>query len=61
MDGATADGEPVGRRRLPEHTPAPGRDNGGDAVCWLERVCDACGGLPDGPPPVCERCGTPRP
>lgn len=35
--------------------------DGGDAVCWLERVCDSCGALADGPPAaVCERCGTPR-
>lgn len=34
---------------------------GGDAVCWLERVCDRCGALDDGPPTaVCERCGAPR-
>ena len=34
----------------------------GDPVCWLERVCDACGALEDGPPaPVCARCGAPRP
>ena len=34
----------------------------GDPVCWLERVCDACGALEDGPPaPGCARCGAPRP
>lgn len=33
---------------------------GGDPVCWLERVCDRCGGLSDGPPgPRCDRCGAP--
>lgn len=32
---------------------------GGDSVCWLERVCDACGALADAPPePVCDRCGS---
>ena len=35
---------------------------GGDPVCWLERVCDSCGALADGPPEaVCARCGTERP
>ena len=35
---------------------------GGDPVCWLEQVCDACGALSDGPPaPVCPRCGAARP
>ena len=37
-------------------------DKGGDSACWLERVCDACGALPDGPPkPVCDRCGSATP
>lgn len=35
------------------------RAGGGNAGCWLERVCDACGGLSDGPPgPVCPRCSS---
>lgn len=56
MDAEPADGEPVAGDRT-----APAREDDG-AVCWLERVCDACGGLGDGPPaPVCGRCGTPRP
>lgn len=34
---------------------------GSGAVCWLERVCDSCGALEDGPPAAtCPRCGTPR-
>jgi rubrerythrin len=33
---------------------------GGDAVCWLNRVCPGCGRLDDGPPPDrCPACGTP--
>ena len=35
--------------------------DGGDAVCWVDRVCDACGSLDDGPPAeVCPRCGARR-
>lgn len=34
------------------------RDEGGDPVCWLSRVCPECGLLADGEPPeVCPRCG----
>jgi hypothetical protein len=33
-------------------------DAGGDAACWLARVCDACGALVEAPlPAVCWRCG----
>ena len=40
----------------------PDDDRPGDPVCWLERVCERCGGLEDGPPgPVCPRCGAARP
>ncbi|WP_326794359.1 hypothetical protein OG946_01650 [Streptomyces sp. NBC_01808] len=32
---------------------------GGESVCWLERVCPECGRLADAAPPVrCTRCGT---
>jgi len=31
---------------------------GGDPVCWLSQVCDACGGMRSRPAPApCERCG----
>lgn len=31
----------------------------GDSACWVARVCDECGALPDGPPQArCWRCGT---
>jgi hypothetical protein len=34
---------------------------GGESACALHRVCDVCGGLPDGPPlPACGRCGAVR-
>ena len=40
----------------------PADDEAGDAVCWLERVCERCGALEDGPPrPACPRCGAARP
>jgi hypothetical protein len=33
-------------------------DEGGDAACWLNRVCPACGRLADeGPPTRCPACG----
>jgi len=35
-------------------------DQGGDAACWLGRVCDNCGALIEGSRGVlCWRCGTP--
>jgi rubrerythrin len=34
-------------------------DSGGDAACWLDRVCDDCGALVDGPDETCPRCGRP--
>ncbi|MGW5350772.1 hypothetical protein ACWERV_09660 [Streptomyces sp. NPDC004031] len=35
------------------------RTEGGDPVCWLERVCDECGALrEDMKAPRCARCGT---
>ena len=34
-------------------------DSGGDPACWLDRVCDACGRLVDGPADACPACGTP--
>lgn len=38
------------------------RTEGGDPVCWLERVCDECGAMrEDMSSPVCVRCGTPFP
>jgi hypothetical protein len=33
-------------------------DRAGDPVCWLPRVCQACGALADeDPPTTCPRCG----
>lgn len=38
------------------------RTEGGDPVCWLERVCDECGAMrEDMAAPACARCGTPFP
>lgn len=34
----------------------PEPEPGGEAVCWLERVCDQCGALAE-PPAPCWRCG----
>lgn len=30
---------------------------GGEAVCWLDRVCPACGGLDEQAGPTCLQCG----
>lgn len=36
-------------------------DQGGDAACWLDRVCPECGRIPDSEPgDVCPFCHTPR-
>jgi hypothetical protein len=35
-----------------EHT------EGGDPVCWLDRVCPQCGAFRESPAPRCVRCGT---
>ena len=43
--------EATGPRGAPE-------DEGGDPVCWLPRVCPACGRLADEEPPTtCPGCG----
>lgn len=35
---------------------------GGEPVCWLDRVCPDCGRLADvAPPTVCARCGAKLP
>jgi rubrerythrin len=35
---------------------------GGDPVCWLRRVCQACGGMADeDPPTTCPACGAAMP
>ncbi|WP_374112941.1 DUF309 domain-containing protein [Streptomyces sp. WAC 00631] len=34
------------------------QQEGGDPACWLDRVCDECGRMREGPDPtVCENCG----
>jgi hypothetical protein len=33
---------------------------GGDAACWLERVCPECGAINDAPDTPCWRCGRTR-
>lgn len=34
-------------------------DEGGDPACWLDRVCPACGRLPESDGDRCAECGTP--
>ncbi len=36
----------------------PAAELGGDAACWLDRVCPTCGALAEGEPSAhCPRCG----
>jgi hypothetical protein len=53
----------VDRPREPPLADAPTvapDDQGGDAACWLGRVCDTCGALIEGSRGVpCWRCNTP--
>ncbi len=34
---------------------------GGEAVCWLDRVCPDCGALTSPDAEACWRCGIPTP
>lgn len=44
------------------HGQAADDDEGGDAACWLRRVCPECGRLHAADPPdVCEVCGADLP
>ncbi|MFC9790177.1 hypothetical protein [Rhodococcus sp. NPDC127528] len=44
----------------PAERPDHEHDLGGDAACWLDRVCPDCGAfLPDGPDHGCPRCALP--
>ncbi|MCL2730744.1 MAG: hypothetical protein FWE15_12070 [Actinomycetia bacterium] len=56
----------TGEQRLPDELPDEhephGVTEGGDPVCWLEQVCDACGAMREDPAAAaCARCGTPFP
>ena len=43
--------------RVGEETRPPG-DEGGDAACWLQRVCPECGRMAEeDPPTTCAACG----
>ena len=54
--------EPVSPPAEPAGTPAPApsdlREDVGDPVCWLNKVCPGCGlFIGDVPPTTCPRCG----
>lgn len=34
---------------------------GGDPVCWSDRVCEECGAFRETADPTCARCGRPYP
>ncbi|WP_200804043.1 hypothetical protein [Pseudonocardia thermophila] len=42
-------------------TGGPEPDEGGDAVCWLNRLCPECGAMPNRGEETCWRCGAPVP
>jgi len=43
----------------PQVEQTPQREEGGDAACWANRVCQECGRLNEAERPVvCEFCGT---
>lgn len=47
-------------RHVEEHAEHEERTEGGDPVCWLDRVCDECGAMrEDMGAARCARCGTP--
>ncbi|HEU0205165.1 MAG TPA: hypothetical protein VFQ74_00530 [Pseudolysinimonas sp.] len=53
-----AEGHPAATPRLADA--AEPVEYGGDAACWLGRVCDHCGALIEGSRGVpCWRCNTP--
>ncbi|MEU5272391.1 hypothetical protein AB0G77_28400 [Streptomyces hygroscopicus] len=57
MSGTDGPGEPD--RRTPD--PAPAEPEGGEAACWLEKVCAECGAIQDTAPfDRCARCGAVR-
>jgi rubrerythrin len=46
------------RESAANEDPMEDEPGGGEAVCWLGRVCDECGALADDRPPTsCPRCG----
>jgi hypothetical protein len=55
------EGPPTMSDKEPQRPPAshaPAEPEGGDAACWMHRVCAACGALQDTAPfDRCERCG----
>lgn len=53
----TPEQEPTSSAGLPAPIGTQCRPTG-DAACWLNRVCPACGGLAEGEPSAdCIRCG----
>jgi hypothetical protein len=56
--GVGAGGHGGAEQPLPAHE----FTEGGDPVCWLDRVCDECGAMREDPrAAVCARCGAPVP
>lgn len=50
-DGAPAQDDPRGS--------GPVHVEGGEAACWLDRVCPDCGAIGEHPGGTCWRCGRP--
>ncbi|MCW2811108.1 MAG: hypothetical protein JWP61_1566 [Friedmanniella sp.] len=58
VSGPSPDVDSVAPPRLQVPPPAV---EGGEAVCWLGRVCPECGGLDEHAGPRCPRCGADLP
>ncbi|SEN84714.1 hypothetical protein [Actinacidiphila rubida] len=58
-DGTSHDGGAGAPQRLTDGAPH-GVTEGGDPVCWLDRLCEECGAMREDPATAaCRRCGTP--
>ncbi len=58
---AVPDPDTVDPPRLQHPPTGPAEPEGGDSVCWLDRVCPACGGLSEQLGSTCPRCGAALP
>jgi hypothetical protein len=60
-DRIRAAGRPGASSPISEPLDTRHEDQGGDPVCWLDRVCSACGRLDEARRGTCPACGAPVP